>query len=174
MTRPWHHSSLGIKHVSITWTITSDSYSRAHNFKIDIRDLRMGWQYNRSKKRNTPIYFNTNNGTEMKLVPIIMDYCVLQFDALKFFLGVRLHGGFQPNFNFFNVNRQIFQRNRKVHLTNCLETNFHNISGINLRGNFMILLKIWVFTLKKFKLGKDHKCRRTSKKNYKASNWSTQ
>ena len=45
------------------------------------------------KKRNTPIYFNTNYRTEMKLVPVIMDYCLLQFDALKFFLGVRLHGG---------------------------------------------------------------------------------
>ena len=33
----------------------------------------------------------------MKLVPIIMDYCRLQFDALKFFLGVRLHGKFLPN-----------------------------------------------------------------------------
>ena len=52
----------------------------------------------------------------MKLVPIIMDYCLLQFDPLKFFLGVRLHGGFLPNFNFFNVNPQIFQRNGKVHL----------------------------------------------------------
>ena len=64
--------------------------------------------YNRSKKnnkRNTPIYFNTNYRTEMKLVPIIMDYCLLQFDALKFFLGDRLHGGGSlPNFNFFNVN----------------------------------------------------------------------
>ena len=30
--------------------------------------------YSRSKKkRNTPIYFNTNYHTEMKLVPIIMD-----------------------------------------------------------------------------------------------------
>ena len=48
--------------------------------------------YSRAKKkRNTPIYFNTNCHTEMKLVPIIMDYCLLQFDTLKFFLGVRLH-----------------------------------------------------------------------------------
>ena len=31
-------------------------------------------KYSRSKKkkRNTPIYFNTNHRTEMKLVPIIM------------------------------------------------------------------------------------------------------
>ena len=43
------------------------------------------------KKRNTPIYFSTNYRTEMKLVPIIMDHCLLQFDALKFSLGVRLH-----------------------------------------------------------------------------------
>ena len=64
-----------------------------------------------------------------------MDYCLLQLDALKFFLGICLHGwgGSQPKFNFFNVNPQIFQRNRKVHLTNCLETNFHDISIISLR-----------------------------------------
>ena len=69
----------------------------------------------------------------MKLVPTITDYCLLQFDALKFFLGVRLHGGSQPNFNFFNVNPRIFQRNRKVYLLNSLETNFHNISNFSLR-----------------------------------------
>ena len=39
-------------------------------------------------------------------------------------------GGSPPNFNFFNINPQILQRNRKVHLSNCLETNFHNISNI--------------------------------------------
>ena len=85
------------------------------------------------KKQNTPIYFNTNYLTEMKLVPIIMDYCLLSFDALKFFLEVRLHRASLPNFNFFIENPQIFQRNRKVHLPNCLETNFHNISNISLR-----------------------------------------
>ena len=79
------------------------------------------------------IYFNTNYCTEIKLVPIIMDYCLLQFHALKFFLGVRLRGRSQSNFNFFNVNPQIFQRNRKFHLTNCLETNFWDISIISLR-----------------------------------------
>ena len=85
------------------------------------------------KKGNTPIYFNTNYLTEMKLVPIVMGYCLLQFNALKFFLGVLLHGESLPNFNFFNVNSQIFQRNRKVHLSNCLETNFHDIPNISLR-----------------------------------------
>ena len=40
------------------------------------------------KKRNTPNYFNTNYRTEMKLVPIIMDNSLFQFDALKFFLRV--------------------------------------------------------------------------------------
>ena len=88
--------------------------------------------YSRSK-RNTIIYFNTNYRTETKLAPIIMDYSLLQFDALKYFLGVHLYGGSQPNFNFFNVNPQIFQRNRKVDLSNCLETNFHNICNISLR-----------------------------------------
>ena len=46
----------------------------------------------KKKKRNIPIYFNTNYRIEIKLVPIIMDYCLLKFDALNFFLGVRLHG----------------------------------------------------------------------------------
>ena len=69
----------------------------------------------------------------MKLVPIIIYYYLLQFHALKFFLEVRLHGGSQPNINFFNVNPQIFHRNRKVHLTNCLEKYFHSISNISLK-----------------------------------------
>ena len=90
--------------------------------------------YSRSKKkRNIPIYFNTNYRREMKLVPIIMDYCLLQFDALKFLLGVRLQGGSQPNFNYFNVNPQIFQLNLKVHHSKCLD--FLNISDISLSGN---------------------------------------
>ena len=83
------------------------------------------------KKRNNPIYFKRNYRTEMKLVPVIMYYCQLQFDALKFFFGVRLHGRSQPI--FFNVNPQFFQRNRNVYLSNCLETNFQNISNISLR-----------------------------------------
>ena len=63
--------------------------------------------YSRSKKkRNTLIYFNANYRREMKLVPIIMDNCLLQFDALKFFLGFRLHGMALPNFDFFNVKSQ--------------------------------------------------------------------
>ena len=75
----------------------------------------------KKKKRNTPIYSNRNYRTEMKLVPIIMDYYLLQFDASKFFLGFRLQWGSQPNFNFFNVNPRIFQRNRKVNLKNNQE-----------------------------------------------------
>ena len=42
-------------------------------------------------------------------------------------------GGSLSNFNFLNVNPQIFQRNRKVQLSNCLEKKFHNICNINLR-----------------------------------------
>ena len=69
----------------------------------------------------------------MKLVPISIDYCLLKFDALKLFLGVRLHAGSLPSFNFFYVTPQIFQRNRKVHLSKCQETNFHHIPNISLR-----------------------------------------
>ena len=83
--------------------------------------------------QKTPVFLNTNFPTEMKLVQIIMDYFLLESDALKSFSEVRIYGGgSQPNFNFFNINPQIFERNRNVHLSNWLETNFH-ISNINLR-----------------------------------------
>ena len=100
--------------------------------KISIMKYVQQFKKKKKKNRNTPIYFNTSHRTEMKLVPVITDYVLLQFDALNFFLGVRLHGRSLPNFNFFNENPQIFRRNRKVHLTNCSETNFHNISNSQL------------------------------------------
>ena len=57
--------------------------------------------------KNIPIYFDKNYHTEMSLVPFIMDYCLLQFDAVKLFLGVHKHGGGSlPNFSFSNVNLQ--------------------------------------------------------------------
>ena len=63
--------------------------------------------YSRSKnktKRSTPINFNTNYRREMKLVPINMDYCLHQFDALNVFVGVHLHRESPPNFDFFQCN----------------------------------------------------------------------
>ena len=57
----------------------------------------------KKKKRNT-INSITNYHREMKLVPIIMDYCLFQFDAVKYFLGVRLFAESLPNINFFNAN----------------------------------------------------------------------
>ena len=56
------------------------------------------------KKWNTPINFNANDRREIKLVPLNIDYCLLQFDALNFFLGVRVHGRSVHNFNVFSVN----------------------------------------------------------------------
>ena len=85
------------------------------------------------KKRNTPIYFNTNYPTARKLVPNIMHSCLLQFHVLKFSLGVLLLGDSQPNFNFYNVNPQIFLRNHRIHLTNWLKRNFYNISNMSFR-----------------------------------------
>ena len=87
--------------------------------------------YSRSKKIS--IISNANYRREVKNTSIIMDYCLLQFDALKLFLGVHLHGVSIPNFNLFNVNLQIFHRNRLVHFSNCLKTNFHNISYFSSR-----------------------------------------
>ena len=88
------------------------------------------------KKRKTkhPYLFQYKLSYRNEAAPIIMDYCKRHFDALKFFLGVRLHGGgSQNNFNSFNVNPHIFQRNRKLHLSNSLEAHFHNVSNISLR-----------------------------------------
>ena len=68
----------------------------------------------KKKKREMPINFNANYRREMKHVPISMDYCLFQFDTLIFFFRVRLYGESAPNFNFFNVNSQIWLRNRKV------------------------------------------------------------
>ena len=57
----------------------------------------------------------------MKFVPSYMDYSLLQFYALKFLLGVHLHGG--TNLSFLNV---------KFSTQFCVDTNFH-MSDICLR-----------------------------------------
>ena len=86
---------------------------------------------------------NNNNSNaiyrrEMKLVPFNRRYCLLEVAALKFFLGDCLHGESISKFNIFNVNPLIWQRNRKVHRSNLLDTNFHNISDISLRVIFSL------------------------------------
>ena len=60
-------------------------------------------------KNTTLIKFNAMYRREMELISINMDYCLLHFDGIEFFLGVRLHvgGGSLTNLNFFNVNPQI-------------------------------------------------------------------
>ena len=57
------------------------------------------------KIRTTLYYFNINYRSEIKLEPIIVHYCLLQFDALKFFLIVRQHVGI---YLIFNVNPKSF------------------------------------------------------------------
>ena len=48
----------------------------------------------RSKKKTKhPYLFQYKLSCRNELVPNIMDYCLLQFDALKFFFRVHLHGG---------------------------------------------------------------------------------
>ena len=61
----------------------------------------------KKKKRNTPNNSNTNYHREMKHIAINMNYYLFQFEDLKFVLGVCLHGGSIPNFNFFHVKPQI-------------------------------------------------------------------
>ena len=53
-----------------------------------------------SVNKNSLINFNNNYRKEMKLVLVNMHCCLLQFDALIFFLEVHLHGGHLPNFIF--------------------------------------------------------------------------
>ena len=79
------------------------------------------------KKAKRPYYFNINYRTKMKLVLIIIVLC------FKMFLNGASTWGSLLNFNFLKVNPQFFQRNRKVHLSNCVEINFHSISNISLR-----------------------------------------
>ena len=47
---------------------------------------------NKTKQQKIPINTKINYRREMKLIPINMDNCLLQFHALKIFLGVLLHG----------------------------------------------------------------------------------
>ena len=65
--------------------------SHVWNFHIHSRSEKK--KEKRKEKQNTSIYFNTNYLRDTKLVQIIIDYCLLQFDALKIFLRVHLHGG---------------------------------------------------------------------------------
>ena len=80
----------------------TDRNSNVHKFSC-------ASMYSLSKKNRCLIYFNTNYRAEMKLVPMIMDYCLFKFAALKCFTWVGLNVGPQRNFNFFNVNPPIFQ-----------------------------------------------------------------
>ena len=97
-----------------------------------IEEIYLIYSRPKKKKRNIPVISNANYRREMKLIPIEVDYCLFLFDALKFFLGVHLNegGGVVRNFNIFNVKTQIWQRNRKVHRSDCVDTNFHSISDI--------------------------------------------
>ena len=54
--------------------------------------------YRSKRKKNTPIYRNTNYRREIKLVPIIMDDFPHQFDALKFFLLGKSLDPYSQNF----------------------------------------------------------------------------
>ena len=86
--------------------------------------------YSRSKKkkrkRNTPIYFNSNYRTKINrhgLLPTSV-WCLKSFLIGPSTWG----GGVYLIFNFFNVNHHIFQRNLKVPLSNCQETNFPTLA----------------------------------------------
>ena len=54
---------------------------RENNIQFTSELLKNGKCSVGQEKSNTPICFNTNYRIEMKLVPIIMDYCLLQINA---------------------------------------------------------------------------------------------
>ena len=78
----------------------------------------------KKKKKKNPINFKTNNHREMNLIPNKINYCLLQFHALKFFLRVRLHEGSAPNFNFFQCKSPIL--NTKLHSSTPLISKIKN------------------------------------------------
>ena len=112
-----------LKFLVINWLFRRKGYTQ------EIRDMLV--QSAKKEKQNTPISSKANYRREIKLKPINMDYCLLQFDALKFFLWVHLHVWSLPNFDYFKTPK-IWQQDRQVHRSNCLDTNFHNISEISL------------------------------------------
>ena len=67
----------------------------------------VGQKKEKENKLNIPIKTNANYRRKIKLIPINMDYCSLQFDVLKFFLGILLHKRSLLNINFFNVKPKI-------------------------------------------------------------------
>ena len=112
-----------------------NNWRKFHKIFFGIKFTHYAYGQYVQKKKITGIYFNSNYRAEMKVVLIITDYCLLQFDSLKFFLGVQdgnLHGGHYLTLIFFNVIPQIFQRNckdfyKKVFLLNisgCIKFSF--------------------------------------------------
>ena len=60
------------------WQKISDNSDKPMYWMTFIFHVQSVKKQNKTKqKENTPIYFHTKYHTEMKLVPIIMDYCVL-------------------------------------------------------------------------------------------------
>ena len=103
----WHSEMLGISFRSCT---VSQKKKKKHPYLF---------QYKLSYRNGT--------GTNHHGLLLTSVWC------FKIFLRGQFTWGSLPNFNFFSVNPQIFQRSRKVHLSNCLKTNFYHIPNIDLR-----------------------------------------
>ena len=69
-----------------------NNWRKFHKIFFGIKFTHYAYGQYVQKKKITGIYFNSNYRAEMKVVLIITDYCLLQFDSLKFFLRVCLHG----------------------------------------------------------------------------------
>ena len=88
----YNHDRIYLGKIAEVHKIEHENWENIH-YPPKVKVQKVKKKKKKKKNRNTPIYFNTNYHRKMKLVPIIMDYWLLQLDALKFFLGVRLYRG---------------------------------------------------------------------------------
>ena len=61
--------------MNTTCSKNRNNYFRSNNDQYNVKVLM--YKSPKKKKGNTPIYFNANYRRKMKLVSIIMDYCLL-------------------------------------------------------------------------------------------------
>ena len=81
-----------LKHISTYLFCTK--YNEINIRHSNVQSIKKKKKKKKKKKNGTPpLISSTNYRREMKPVPINMDYCLLQFRALKFYFGVRLQGG---------------------------------------------------------------------------------
>ena len=118
------------------WNFKNNNFS---NLSYYIPSFTYSWPIQgtvgqKTKQKENTVNSNTNFRRKMKPITInvIIVYLIWCFN---YFSGVCLHGGgcLYLTSNFFKVSPKIWQQNRKVHLSDSLDTNFYIISNISTR-----------------------------------------